>query len=156
MSTPSVTLRDVDDRTWRPCADLTVTPEQAEFVAPVTRYLALCAYSRGPWAPLAVLDGDEVVGFVMWGVDRDDDNDEDRDDDSLWIGGLVIDQRHQRRGYGRAVVEALVERARAGGHSSVALSYQPHNPARALYAALGFVETGETEGDEVVARRMMS
>lgn len=80
----------------------------------------------------------------------------DSDDDSVWIGGLVIDQRHQRRGYGRAVVEILLELARTGGHSSAALSYQPHNPARALYAALGFVETGETEGEEVVARRPIS
>lgn len=147
MSTPSVTLREVDATTWRACADLTVAPEQAEFVAPVTRYLALCAYSGGPWTPLAVLVGDEVVGFAMRGVD---------DDDSLWIGGLVIDHRYQRGGYGRAVVQSLLEWARSAGHSSAALSYQPDNPARALYAALGFVETGETEGDEVVARRPLS
>ena len=37
---------------------------------------------------------------------------------------------------------------------SFALSYQPENTAaRALYASLGFVETGEQEDDEVVARR---
>ena len=35
----------------------------------------------------------------------------------------------------------------------MALSYSPENTAaRELYASLGFVETGEQEDDEVVAR----
>jgi RimJ/RimL family protein N-acetyltransferase len=47
---------------------------------------------------------------------------------------------------------------RAGGAAepdcpNVALSYVPENKAaRALYASLGFVETGELEDDEIVAR----
>lgn len=161
---PTVTLREVDAQTWRSCIDLAVRPDQAEFVSPVCRYLALCAYDDGPWAPLAVLAtrvdaeprrgealdraGDDVVGFVMWGIDPGDD--------SFWIGGLVIDAARQGRGLGRATVDVLVEHARAGDHPSVALSYQPHNPARHLYAALGFEETGEREGDEIVARRALS
>lgn len=47
-------------------------------------------------APSRVRAGDEVVGFVMWGIDPTDE--------SFWIGGLIIDRRHQRQGYGRAVV----------------------------------------------------
>ena len=39
------------------------------------------------------------------------------------------------------------------GTPNVALSYVPENAAaRALYLSLGFVETGEKEGDEVIAR----
>jgi diamine N-acetyltransferase len=39
------------------------------------------------------------------------------------------------------------------GHRQFALSYLPRNThARQLYLSLGFVETGETEGDEIVAR----
>ena len=77
----------------------------------------------------------------------------DPDDDSAWIGGLVIDRTQQRQGIGRAVIDRLVERAAEEGRSS-ALSYEPANrPAKTLYAKAGFVETGETDGDEVVARR---
>ena len=40
------------------------------------------------------------------------------------------------------------------GCREVALSYEPENTvARRLYASLGFVETGEQEEDELVARR---
>jgi ribosomal protein S18 acetylase RimI-like enzyme len=42
--------------------------------------------------------------------------------------------------------------AEAHGYEEFALSYAPDNPAKALYRALGFRETGEREGDEVVAR----
>src|SRR5665811_606796 len=75
-------------------------------------------------------------------------------DQSGWIGGLVIDQARQRKGFGRAAVEALTRRLlESGGCGSCALSYSPGNAAaRDLYRALGFVETGEIEDDELVAR----
>jgi len=119
---------------------------QLAFVAPVANYLALCAYGDSPWQPLAVRVGEEVVGFVMWGVDPVDQ--------SFWIGGLVIDRRYQRRGYGRAVVAQLLERAASDGHREAALSYDPGNTvAQSLYASMGFVETGEVDDDETVARK---
>ncbi len=77
-------------------------------------------------------------------------------DNSYWIGGLVIDAAAQGRGFGRATVEAMIARAHASSRSSVALSYHPANGvARRLYASLGFVETGEAEGDEVVGRLLL-
>lgn len=141
----SVVLRSVGADNWRGCAGLEVTPDQTAFVAPVTRYLAMCAYGGTPWHPLAVEAGGRTVGFVMWAVDPTDN--------SWWIGGLVVDASEQRKGYGEAVVRELIGRARERRHPTVALSYQPDNGvARTLYARLGFVETGETEDDEVVAR----
>jgi diamine N-acetyltransferase len=147
--TPPVTFAPVGPQNWRACAELTVTPSQAAFVAPVTHYLALCAYDDGPWRPFAIAAAGRTVGFVMFGVDPADN--------SGWIGGLVIDSDEQRRGYGRAAVRALVEVAQRDDRSSVALTYQPANlVAKNLYADLGFAETGETDGDEVVARLDLS
>lgn len=141
-----MTVQDVGADSWRACAALESEETQQRFVAPVSYYLALCAYGESPWRPMAVRSGDEIVGFVMWGIDPSDQ--------SFWIGGLVIDRRHQRRGYGRAVVAQLLDRAAAHGHQQVALSYDPrNNPARSLYASLGFLETGEVADDEIVARR---
>ena len=143
--TPIIELRHVDADNWRACADLEVAAEQRDFVSPVARYLCLCHYGD-VWHPLAVYAGDGVVGFVMWAVDPGDQ--------SGWIGGLVIDQARQRKGYGRATVEALIRRLlEAEGCGSCALSYSPGNSvARDLYLSLDFVETGEAEDDELVAR----
>jgi diamine N-acetyltransferase len=103
---------------------------------------------ESPWQPLAVRVREEVVGFVMWAIDPEDE--------SFWIGGLIIDRRHQRRGYGRAVVAQLLERAASDGHREAALSYDPENTlAQSLYASMGFVETGELADNEAVARRQL-
>jgi diamine N-acetyltransferase len=140
-----ITLRAVDAHNWRDGAALTVTPKQQEFVASVTYYLALCAYGSAPWQPWVVESEGRVVAFVMTAVDPADD--------SYWIGGLVVDTAEQGAGVGRAVVDELVQQARAEGRTSVALSYSPSNEvAKQLYRSVGFAETGETDDDEVVAR----
>jgi diamine N-acetyltransferase len=142
-----VTLEPVTADNWRECAALAVTPEQGRFVNAVTYYLCVCAYGS-VWEPFAVVRDGLPVGFVMWGRD---------DDGSRWIGGLVVGATVQRTGVGRAVVRALLARGAADPDCpNVALSYRPENTAaRALYASLGFVETGETEDDEVVARHSL-
>ncbi|GAA3941114.1 N-acetyltransferase [Amorphoplanes auranticolor] len=139
-----ITIEPVTAANWRACAALTVHPGQREFVNAVTYYLCLCNYGD-TWQPLAAVRDGEVVGFCMWGID---------DDRSRWIGGVVVDAARQRTGIGRAMIGALVERLAADPDCpNVALSYSPANEAaRALYASLGFVETGELEDDEVVAR----
>lgn len=141
----NVELESVGLRLRDACVALEVTEEQRRFVSPVSDYLALCERPGSPWKPFAVLCKGEVVGFVMHGVDPADD--------SAWIGGLVVDRAHQRCGIGRAVVDLLVGRASDRGRPS-ALSYDASNTAaKALYDHAGFVETGETEDDEIVARR---
>ncbi|BCJ45153.1 spermidine acetyltransferase [Actinoplanes ianthinogenes] len=144
MTSDDLRLVPVTAGNWRDCAELTVHEDQKRFVADVTYYLCMCHYGD-TWQPLAAVRGDEVVGFAIWGVD---------DDRSRWIGGVVVDAKHQRQGIGRELVRQLRERLIAEpGTPNVALSYQPENTAaRSLYLALGFVETGETEGDEIVAR----
>ena len=155
-----ISLEPVTADNWRECAALTVRPDQQRFVSPVTYYLCLCHYGA-VWHPLAIVqvpdpaaqrqrhpeysrDG-RVAGFVMWGVDEDG---------SHWIGGLVVDAAHQGQGIGHATVRRLRDRLIAQpGCPNVALSYQPDNTgARRLYRTLGFHETGETEGTELVAR----
>ena len=139
-----ITLDEVTAANWRACAALTVHPDQQEFVSAVTYYLCLCHYGD-TWQPLAVVADGEVAGFCMWGVD---------DDRSRWIGGVVVDAGRQRTGIGRAMIQLLLDRFAAEPDCpNVALSYVPDNQAaRALYASLGFVETGEMEDDEIVAR----
>lgn len=144
MPDVEITLEPVTADNWRACAALTVHPEQQEYVNAVTHYLCMCNYGD-LWQPLAAVRDGAVVGFCIWAVD---------DDRSRWIGGVVVDAARQRTGIGRAMVGALMDRLAAEPDcGDVALSYVPENTAaRALYASLGFVETGEMEDDEIVAR----
>jgi diamine N-acetyltransferase len=141
----ALTLRPVDSDNWRAVARLVVSEEQRAFVAEPAYYLAMCAYD-GLWQPLAMEVGGQVVGFMMWAVDPADQ--------SCWLGGILVDQSQQRRGYGRQAIQAaLAMLAAEHGHQNFALSYSPANSvAKSLYQSLGFAETGEQSDDEMVAR----
>ena len=140
-----VALHAVDRDNWRDVANLNVTEAQREFVAEPCYYLALCCYGND-WHPLAICLDEQVIGFMMWAIDPADE--------SCWLGGIFIDQSMQGRRYGKQAVQAAVAMLKeAYGHRDFALSYQPANLiAKHLYSKLGFVETGERERDEVVAR----
>ena len=141
---PVVRLIDVDESNWRDVARLEPHPSQQRFVAPATYYLAL-AHDGGEWHPLAVEARGVIVGHLMWARDEAEG--------SVWLGGLVIDGSAQRKGHGRSAVEAFVDRFSTDGRVHAALSYHPDNTvARKLYAEMGFVETGEMDDDEVIAR----
>jgi diamine N-acetyltransferase len=140
----SINLRPVNRDNWRDIAKLKVAETQREFVAEPTYYLAMCSYGE-IWHPLAIYFGEQVVGFMMWGVDTADG--------SCWLGGIIIDQAQQRKGFGRqAIRTAITMLAQQHGLKNFALSYSPTNPAKRLYHELGFKETDECEDDEVVAR----
>lgn len=140
-----VTLRPVNQSNWRAIANLKVFEAQREFVAEPSYYLALCCYGND-WQPLAIYLAEQVIGFMMWTTDPADG--------SCWLGGILVDQGMQRHGYGAQAVRAAIAMLRGEhGYRDFALSYQPANlVARKLYQKLGFVETHEWEGDEVVAR----
>src|SRR5262245_17838004 len=147
-----VSLAPAASENWRDIARVRPADHQRRWVADVTHYLCLSAYGE-LWRSFAVLDEGTTVGHVMWAVDPEDD--------SHWIGGLVIDAEHQSKGLGRATVEALLalwedqEPALSGTpYTQAALSVAPDNETGLrLYRSLGFVETGELSDDELVLRR---
>ena len=144
MTRPSIELREVTASNWRAVASVVPRADQRQFVADTTYYMCLAHYGDD-WTSLAIVADEQIIGHVMWAYD-----DEEK---SFWLGGLVIDEKEQGKGYGRASVDTFMARFAPDPGDRVALSYQPENQlARRLYQSLGFVETGETEDDEIVAR----
>lgn len=139
-----IELVEVDASNWSDVAALKPRPEQALFVAPTAYYLCLAHYDS-VWSPLAIVRDGSVVGHVMWASDEEDG--------AIWLGGLVIDSEAQGRGIGRSAVLSFIDRFSSGGTMNIALSYASDNrAARHLYLDLGFIETGEMDDDEIVAR----
>ena len=140
-----ISLHPVGHDNWRHVANLKVSEAQREFVAEPSYYLALCCYGND-WRSLAIYLDEQVIGFMMWTIDPADG--------SCWLGGILVDQSMQKRGYGKQAVQAAIKMLKGKhGHRNFALSYQPANlVAKHLYSKLGFIETNEWEGDEIVAR----
>ena len=154
-----ITLRKVDGGNIDQLLSLEVDAHQRAFVASNTRsildaYVAITA--GGVALPFGIYDGDTPVGFLMIGYGDADWPDAPaiaHDNYSLWR--LMIDRRYQNRGYGRAAMQEALRFIRTfpcGPAQSVWLSYEPENAvARQLYHAFGFEETGEMDGNEVIA-----
>jgi diamine N-acetyltransferase len=140
-----ITFRPVTRENFSAVIELTVTPEQAEFVSPNLYSLAE-AYLEPTWTPLAIYVGDQLVGFAMFG--RDDET------GRWWIMRYMIDARYQGRGYGKAALPGLIDLiVERHGCGELFLGYEPSNEvAKHLYARMGFAPTGEMTGGEIVAR----
>jgi GNAT superfamily N-acetyltransferase len=96
---------------------------------------------------------DQAVGFVMLSWDVEPQPPEINGPWFLWK--LLIDERHQGRGYGRQVVRQIVELVRGQGGAELLTSHVVGEGGPAgFYERLGFVPTGELDPEgEVILRR---
>jgi GNAT superfamily N-acetyltransferase len=157
LSDVALTLREIDDANRTAVVGLKVAPGQEQFVSSVAGSLAEAEEYRhaNPWYR-AVYDGDEPVGFVMLSWNVQPQPPEILGPWFLWK--LLVDERHQGRGYGREIVSKVVELVRAEGATELLTSYvpEPGGPA-GFYERLGFVPTGEVDPDgEIVMRLALS
>ena len=155
-----VRLEEINGKNVWEVLKLKVSEEQKAFVAPndisiIEAYIAVSHHGKA--FPFGIYDGEVPVGFCMIGFGTDDEWEDApaaaRDSYNLWR--LMIDERYQGRGYGKAAMALILDYIRSepcGPAESCWLSYEPENQrAKALYASFGFRETGEFDGDEAIA-----
>ena len=139
---------------------LSVSQEQESFVAPndVSIIEAYTAITGNGYAfPFGIYEDDIPVGFLMVGFDADDYWEDApsiaRGNYNLWR--LKKKKNYQKKGYGKEAVRLALEFIKTfpcGKADFCWLSYEPENEiASRLYHSFGFVETGEMDGDEIIA-----
>jgi len=145
MSTaqPQVTLREITADTVRAICALEVAEYQKGFVAPNALSIAQAHFQPKGWFR-AVYAGEEPVGFIMVF--------EDPDEPEYFLWRFMVDHRHQGNGYGRAALEQVIDRTRDLLRATRLLtSYVPGDGSPGdFYHLMGFVDTGDVDGVEVV------
>jgi ribosomal protein S18 acetylase RimI-like enzyme len=112
-----------------------VRPAAPHIVATVYDLLVDYVVTRDH-AMLVALDGDVPVGFVMVVYDVPD---EVTMADQAFIANMAVEPAYERRGVGRALLDAVEEAVRARGLSHISLMVTEDNAAaRGLYEAAGF------------------
>jgi len=138
-----ITLREITPENYRAVFALKVAPGQEGFVANNVYSLAQAKVFTQA-VPLAIYADETPVGFVMYTPEEEG---------KFYIWRYMIGAEHQQKGYGRAALKVVLDHLRALAAHEVALSYEPSNTVAArLYASFGFVETGEVDDGELVAR----
>jgi diamine N-acetyltransferase len=129
-------------------------PPQAddkEPVAPVAWSIAEAYVNPTAW-PRVVLDGDDVVGFVMANWNPDEEIPEFRA--GIWRLNVARDVR--RRGIGRFAVEQVAEEARRRGVDRITVLWVPGpDGPEEFYLRCGFRKTGNLLFDEVVGELLL-
>jgi len=94
-----------------------------------------------------VKEKDEIIGFLRIQTNKELTE--------AWLGTAAILPQYQGKGYGRKAMElalAFIKTLPCGRAEYCWLSYEPENEvAHKLYSSFGFVETGEFDGEEVIA-----
>lgn len=139
---------------------LHVKDEQKSFVASndISIIEAYTSITGGGYAfPFGIYDDDMAVGFLMIGYDTDDywENPPQIAKNNYNLWRLMIDQRYQHKGYGKTAIKLaldFINTTPCGKAEYCWLSYEPENTlAQKLYHSYGFQETGEMDGEEVIA-----
>lgn len=138
-----ITLKDINEDNWRECIKLFVSDDQKRFVATNENGLAL-AYAHKEMNPLAIYNDDTMVGFIMYAKDPDDG--------LFYINRFMVDEKFQKKGFGREAMKQLLEKLREDGVGSVDILHRPNNAvAIKLYQSFGFELTEETVDEDVVS-----
>lgn len=155
-------LRKVEEKNLWDVVKLSVREDQKNFVATNTQSI-LQAYTTitagGVALPFGLYEGEQLVGFVMFGFDGYDEGDPEYIKGSYDIWRFMIDENYQGKGYGKKAMEACLAYLSTypcGEAKYCWLSYEPENVvAKKLYDAFGFEETGDVLGGEVVSLRKL-
>ena len=100
---------------------------------------------------------DTPIGFLMIGYDVNSDAEDApeiaKGNYNIWR--LMIDKKYQGKGFGKKAMNLALEFVNTfpcGSAKYCWLSYESDNDvARQLYKSIGFVETDEKDGEEIVA-----
>lgn len=156
MTTRPLSLREITDGNRDAVCALRVGPGQERFVASVARSIEEAATTPAgePWYRAAYA-GDEPVGFVMlsWNVPPGRPG----IIGPYFLWRLLIDEHHQRHGFGRAVLTQVVDLVRADGGTELLTSCQPGDGGPLpFYQQFGFEPTGEVNDGEIVLKLDLS
>jgi ribosomal protein S18 acetylase RimI-like enzyme len=127
-------LLRVDRATWSPRSSPSPAPPEGPFFNERTRF-------DNVW--VAELDGD-VVGYAKM-----DHPTPLPASDHVWhVTGLAVDPHVEGRGIGQALMETLIDEARARGGLKMTLRvFAPNERAQRLYKRLGFEAEGVLRGE---------
>jgi len=145
-----VSLRDVTEENVFPVLKLSkgLSPNQRKMVASNATSLAQAYVEPKAWAR-AIYADETPVGFVMLY--------DDPDTPEYYLWRLMIGGPHQGKGFGRRAIALVVDYVRSRPNAvELVTSYVPIDGGpEPFYRGLGFVPTGEMDGDEVVTRLVL-
>lgn len=140
----AIVLKPIDENNFLDAFHLTLRDDQTRFVSNPIRSLAQAYVYRTQCQPFGIYHDAQMVGYVMVIYDYD------VPEYDIWH--MMIDERQQGHGYGKAAMRevlAYIASKPFGDSNRVVLTcHQENAPAMHLYETLGFTHTGNVDDGE--------
>jgi len=136
-----IKLKEVNAENLWDIISLEVSKEQIELVT--SNAVSIAQSKVQPECiPLGIYNDETPVGFLMYCIDRDDNE--------YWIYRCMIDKKYQSNGYGRAAMESLLDIIKKDkSRKKIYLGVDKDGIASIkLYESLGFEYNGQIFGKE--------
>lgn len=148
-----ITLQDVSYENLRAVIKIyeTLSESDKKHVAPNVVSLAEAYLNYDIAWPKAIVLDETIIGFVMLGLDNYIAKEEDWPVYFLWR--FMIGGEYQGKGYGKAVLNMLVDKCKAENIRYLYVSSTKYDPMPyEMYIKYGFVDTGEVDDGEQVLK----
>ncbi|PWW31798.1 diamine N-acetyltransferase [Cytobacillus oceanisediminis] len=130
-----IRFKEITYQNWEECIGLQVADHQKGFIASNLYSIAEVQFLPG-FKAMGIYYTDVMIGFIMFGLDPDDGN--------YWIYRFMIDEKFQRKGYGKqALIQAAAMISNNPGCQEIYVGYHQDNiAADRLYKSTGFTDKG--------------
>ncbi|MEZ9865215.1 GNAT family N-acetyltransferase [Vibrio breoganii] len=136
----------------REVVNLKLDETQIGFVSDNVLSMAQAAVNPD-YQPRAVVVKGQIVGFLMYSEWLNADWAPVPRPNEYYIFRVMTDRNHQGKGYGRLMMNKVLEEIRAKNPKAIHIGYSESNQvARNFYQSLGFVEYGHFNWGDVAAK----
>lgn len=148
----NINFKPVTENNRQEILGLKLAHGQEGFIESVSQCLFEADHNKR-WKPLGIYDGEQLVGFAMYGFFRREYFPFGR----LWLDRLLIDMDFQGRGYGKAALNGLIMLLKSEyPKKDIYLSVVKGNDAAAkLYQEFGFYFNGKKDvhGEDIMVKK---
>ncbi|MDD1795189.1 GNAT family N-acetyltransferase [Enterovibrio sp. ZSDZ42] len=131
---------------------LSLSEQQQKFVSTNAFSMAESAVNPDYQPRAAVMEG-EVVGFAMYTEWVNAVWMKEQKPSEYYIPRVMIDKSYQGKGYGRSLMELLLDEIKEKNPRAIHIVYCAKNTAaKNLYDSLGFVEYGKDDCGDILAK----
>ena len=146
-------LKEIIEENFSECIHLKVAEAQKSFVASNVYSLAQAWLYPENARPFAIYSNDLMVGFLMIDIDYNCGSTKN----ACWLWRLMIDEKYQGQGYGKAAMQELIHYVKNVLKAKMFETSIVHGneTAEKLYGSLGFIRNGELECEHTLGKSLV-
>lgn len=114
-----IILKDINCNNWIECIRLKLNDEDKDFICPNVYSIAEAQFYPEAISK-AIYDGEQMVGYTLFGEDENDSN-------LFYIDRLMISKDFRNKGYAYETIQLIIKEAIKHGFNLIGTSTEPEN-----------------------------